>query len=129
MLSSNDRLYWPQTGQEFTFKFKGGGHTSVNSLTVWDGGRQVAEARPGEAGFQYRPEHDPILNRAGYLASKPLVFVARTSDGGSAAFTLFIHHSRQGGYDLSSGLWLFAAGVAVCGILAWVTRRRFSICA
>ena len=129
LLNSNDRLYWPQTGQEFTFKLVRGENASANSLVVWDGGRRVAEVQPGLAGCQYRPEHDPILNRAGDLASKPLVFVARNADGGSTAFTLFIHRSRRAGWDLSAGLWLFTASVLVSGILAWLARRRFSVCA
>jgi len=129
LLSSNDRLYWPQTGQEFTFKFVKGEDASAKNLTVWDGGRRVAEVQPGSAGFQYQPEHDPILNRAGDLAFKPLVFVARNDDDGSTAFTLFIHRSRRAGWDLSAGLWLFTASVLVSGILAWMARRRFNVCA
>jgi len=129
LVSSDGPLYWPQTGQEFTLKIERSGGTSAKNLAVWDNGRQVAEVKPGAAGFRYRPEHDPILDRAGDLASKPLVFVVHSGDGDSVAFTLFVHRSRRAGWNLSAGLWVFAAGALVSGMLAWLTRRKFGICA
>ena len=126
-ISSEAPLYWPQTGQNFTFKFKG--HTVARNLAVWDGSRRVAELEPGEAGFQYRPEHDPGLNRAGNRASKPLVFVAPGADGGSVSFTLFVHRSRRAGWDLPAGLSVFALGASVSAASVGLARRRFRLCA
>jgi hypothetical protein len=126
LVGSDGPLYWPQTGQTFTFQLKGG--EKENRLAVWDG-RRVAELDPGAAGFQYQPEHDPALDRAGDAASKPLVFVLPYGDGGSASFTLFVHRSRQAGRDLPAGLGLFAAAVTVGGALVWRARRRYSPCA
>jgi hypothetical protein len=125
LVGSDGPLYWPQIGQTFTFQLKG---NQAERLAVWDGGRRVAELAPGAAGFQYQPEPDPALDRAGDAASKPLVFVSPGGDGGSASFTLFVHRSRLAGRDLPAGLGIFAAAAAVSGALVWLARRRRRPC-
>jgi hypothetical protein len=128
LVGSDGPLYWPQIGQTFTFQLKGG-QSPAASLAVWDGGRRVAELAPGAAGFQYQPGPDPSLDRAGDAASKPLVFVSPSGDGGSASFTLFVHRSRLAGRDLPAGLGIFAAAAAVSAALVGLARRRRRPCA
>ena len=129
LVGSDGPLYWPQTGQVFNFQLKGGSEAEAAKLAVWDAGRLVAELAPGAAGFQYQPEPDPALNRAGDAARKPLVFVLPLGDGGLASFTLFVHRSRLAGRDLPAGLGIFAAAVLAGGALVWLARRRYRPCA
>jgi hypothetical protein len=129
LLGSDGPLYWPQTGQIFNFQLKGVLDAEATKLAVWDGGRRVAELAPGAAGFQYQPEPDPALDRAGDAASKPLVFVLPLGDGGLASFTLLVHRSRQTGRDLPAGLGIFAAAILVSGAVVGLARRRFRLCA
>ena len=129
LVGSDGPLYWPQTGQIFNFQLKSGLDAEAARLAVWDGGRLAAELAPGAAGFQYQPEPDPALDRAGDAAYKTLVFVLPLGDGGLASFTLFVHRSRQAGRDLPAGLRILAAAVLVSGALVGLARRRFRPCA
>jgi hypothetical protein len=128
-ISSDGEFYWPQTGHEFTFRLEGL-EMAGGGLEVWSAQGELLDfAGTSAQVFKYTPPHDPALDRAGYRAEKPLIFVARNPDGASSSFTLVVHRSRLAGRNLPAGLGLFAAAVTVGGALVWRARRRFSPCA
>jgi len=119
---SNGESYWPQTGHEFSVSFSGeeGGYMEVRNGR----GELMDEARHSGEGYTYTPAHDPALNRAGTTASKPLLFVVRINEGGSASYTQIVHRSRFAGMNKQAGLCVFAAAFALSGLTVILARRR-----
>lgn len=127
-MSSSGEFYWPQTGHEFTFALEGL-DAARNELEIWSGqGARLATLTASTGTFKYTPAHDPSLDRAGYAAGKPLIFMARDNNGGSAAFTLVVHRSRTAGLDKDAGLAVFAAALLLSGLTTWLTRRKARPC-
>ena len=111
-VSSNGEFYWSQTGHEFTLTLEG--LEAAGGLEVWNGqGELLALLQISAGAFKYTPAHDLALNRAGPLAVKPLIFVARNHDGESASLTLMVHRSRLAGLNLKAGLAVIAAAFMI----------------
>ena len=124
---SNGESYWPQTGHEFSVSFSGGegGYTEGGYMEVRNGrGELLDEVRHSGGGYVYTPAHDPALNRAGTTAVKPLLFVVRINEGGSASYTQMVHRSRFAGMNKRAGLSVFAAAFALSGLTVILARRR-----
>jgi len=127
-VSSNGEFYWPQTGHEFTLALEGL-ETAEGGLEVWSGQGELLDRAKAAAGvFNYTPAHDPALDRAGYKAEKPLVFVARSPEGGSASFTLVVRRSRLAGLNLEAGLAVFTAAFLFSGLGVGLKRLKERPC-
>jgi len=125
-VSSSGELYWPQTGHAFVFTLDG---LETGELEVWNGqGELLDQARDLAGVFKYTPAHDPALNRAGIRAGKPLIFVARNSDGDSASYTLVVHRSRWAGFNLRAGLAVFTTAFLLSGLGVGLTRLKVRPC-
>ena len=119
---SNGESYWPQTGHEFSVSFSGeeNGYMEIRNGR----GELLDEVHDSGEGYTYTPAHDPALNRAGTTASKPLLFVVRINEGGSASYTQIVHRSRFAGMNKQAGLSVFAAAFALSGLTVILTRRK-----
>jgi hypothetical protein len=124
--------YWPQTGHEFSLRLSVPNATEndvMGNMEIWSGqGEQMDAAPLSGDGYKYVPPHDPALNRAGTSAAKPLIFLVRLNDGGSASYTQIVHRSRYGLWDKNAGMALFAAAIVASGITAWLVRRKGRPC-
>jgi hypothetical protein len=126
-ISSNGEFYWPQTGHEFTLALAG--LAAPGGLEVHSGqGELLDRAEDADGAFKYTPAHDPALDRAGYKAEKPLIFVARNPEGDSASFTLVVRRSRLAGLRPKAGLAVFAAAFLLCGLTTGLARLRERPC-
>ncbi|MDR2366610.1 MAG: hypothetical protein LBF58_00640 [Deltaproteobacteria bacterium] len=113
-LTSDQPLYWPQTGQTFFIALKNLGSAPA-PLSVWEEGHggPVALLSPDADGrYGYVPPNDPRLDKLGTTASKRLVFVHPLPGGGTASLSLYVHRSRTEKRNRGAGLAVFAACVA-----------------
>jgi hypothetical protein len=127
-LSSDQPLYWPQTGQTFLIKFHYTG-LPPSPLTVWEEGSQSPSTvvAPNSDGlYTYVPPNDPQLNMLGPTASKRLVFVHPLADGGTASLCIFIHRSREEKRNLVAGLSVFGLSLAIMTGFLTLGRRRLN---
>jgi len=123
-ISSNREFYWPQTGHEFTFTLKGLDTTS-SGLEVWSSQGELLDRPELLAGvFKYTPTHDPTLDRAGYKAWKPLIFVARNHEDNTTSFTLMVHRSRLAGLNKGAGLAIFTTALVLCSLVVGLARLK-----
>ena len=124
---SNAEFYWPQTGHEFSVRFSG---EEVNGLLEIHSGQGglLDTVQASENGYTYTPPQDPALNRHGPTAAKPVVFVARTGEGGAASFTQMVHRSRFGAWNKKAGITVFTASVLLSALAVWLARKRFKAC-
>jgi hypothetical protein len=124
---SNGALYWPQTGEEFAFKFDG--NSSNGELEVRSGrGNLLDTVQVSGDEYKYIPPHDPELNMLGTTASKPLIFALRLDGGGTASFTQLVHRSRDGQWDKGAGLTIFAVSFLAVGAGVVLVRRKGRRC-
>jgi iron complex transport system substrate-binding protein len=124
---SNGSFYWPQTGDEFNFNIDGG--KTNGDLEVWsDRGERLETIQALGDDYKYTPPHDPALNRQQLTASKPLIFVTRLEDGGSASFTQLVHRSRDAFWNMRAGLAILAASCLVTGLAVVLIRRKARPC-
>ena len=124
---SNAEFYWPQTGHEFSVNFNG--EAADDWLEVrGENGELLDVINGSENSFTYTPAHDPALNRLGPTAAKPVIFVTRNGEGGSASFTQMVHRSRFGGMNKRAGVTVFAVSFLLSGLTAWLARRRAQPC-
>ena len=127
-LSSDGESYWPQTGQEFTFRPAWPGADDLREMEVRgeDGMLLASLLRDGDGGFRYRPPHDEALDRAGDSATKNFIFVGSGTEGfGTVSYSLAVHRSRKGRSDLPVGLTLLAFSMVVStGAALWFRRTR-----
>jgi hypothetical protein len=101
----------------------------MGNMEIWNGqGVLVDEIRPLGDGYKYIPPHDPTLNWAGTSAAKPLIFLLRLNEGGSASYTQVVHRSRYGLWDKNAGMILFGAAFFASGITACLLRRKGRPC-
>ena len=129
---SSGETYWPQTGHEFSLNFSGeiaGSHAGSFLEIRGDQGELVDEVQSTENVYRYTPAHDPALNRAGDAAAKPVIFVARTGEGGAASYTQMVHRSRYAGWNKNAGLGVFAAAFVLSGLAVGLVRRKIQPCA
>jgi iron complex transport system substrate-binding protein len=124
---SSGSVYWPQTGDEFTFTIDG---TKANGdLEVWSSLGERAEAvRALGDEYKYTPPHDPALNRQELTVSKPLIFVLRLEGGGSASFTQLVHRSRDAFWNIKAGLAILSASCLASGLAVGLIRRKARTC-
>jgi len=123
---SSGEFYWPQTGHEFSVSLS---KEARENMEVWSGGGKLLdEMRNSGTVYTYTPPHDPALNRAGTTASKPLIFVARINEGGSASFTQIVHRSRFAGLNKKAGLTVFTAAFLLSCLTAVLSRKKVRPC-
>jgi hypothetical protein len=99
-------MYWPQIGHTFTLIPKG--ETKIGDYKAFnkDGLANGEYVNTGN-GIGFIPGTDKELNDLGSQASKPLFFVAKTSDGGNLSYTIYIHRNRFQGENINLGLMVF----------------------
>jgi len=120
---SNGESYWPQTGHEFTFDFKG--EKTDSPLEVRGGrGELLDEIQSSEAVYKYTAPHDPDLNLAGRAAFKPLIFVFQINGGGTASYTQIVHRPRHGYRNMKAGLGVLTASFLLAGLAVAAWRKR-----
>jgi hypothetical protein len=118
-------MYWPQTGQSYTFSYREG--TVAGPVTAWrDGGKVPGEYAHGEDGVSFTPAHDPELAAQPSMATRPVFLVAATPEGGTLSYTFYVHRSRYAGADLPLGIALCSAAFLLTGLglMAGYAARR-----
>jgi hypothetical protein len=130
--AKGESSYWPQTGHEFSLSLSNPDATEndvIGNMEIWNAqGVQMDTVPPSGDGYKYIPPHDPALNRAGTSASKPLVFLVRLNEGGSASYTQIVHRSRYGLWDKDAGMALFGAAIFASGAAACLLSRKGRPC-
>ena len=134
-LRSGGESYWPQTGHEFTLRFSG--ETGGSPLVVFGGSVELAakaiQTAPPElldtvvysnGVYRYTVPHDPALNRAGVTAAKPLIFVARPVEGGTASCTQIVHRSRYAFWNKETGLAVLAGACMLSSVVVITARKK-----
>jgi len=123
---SSGESYWPQTGHEFSVSLN---KEVRKDMEVWNGeGELLDEMHNSGTVYKYTPPHDPALNWAGTSASKPLIFVARIDEGGTASFTQLVHRSRFAGMNKKAGLTVFTAAFLLSCLATVLARRKRPWC-
>ena len=129
-LTSDQPLYWPQTGQNFFIALKNF-DLPPTGLEVWEDGAvsPAAVLNPGPDGsYAYVPPNDPELDRLGTTATKRIVFVHPLAGGGTASLSLYVHRSRVEKRNLPVGLGVFGASLGASALIMAVGRRRLKPC-
>ncbi|MDR1039851.1 MAG: hypothetical protein LBR80_06705 [Deltaproteobacteria bacterium] len=108
-------VYWPQTGETYTLGAPGG--SLSGPVWAWrDGGPVPGEFGEAEDGVNFTPAADPELSGHSTAASKPVFFVTGTADGGTLAYTFYVHRPRYAAMDVPLGMGVAAAAFAVTGL-------------
>jgi hypothetical protein len=119
-------LYFPQTGQSFTFTVREG--TILGPVrALRDEGPVPGEFVPADNGISFTPANDPELSRLPSTATKPVYMLGGLPDGGTVSFTYYVHRNRYAAQDLPMGLGLsglafLATGLGILGVY-WAGRR------
>jgi hypothetical protein len=129
-LTSDQPLYWPQTGQTFFIALHNFDLPPA-PMEVWEDGfdAPVAVLAPEPGGrYAYVPPNDPGLDKLGATATKRLIFVHPTVGGGTASLSFYVHRSRAAKRNQAVGLWVFGASLAGSALIMAVGRERLKPC-
>ncbi len=120
--------YWMQTGETYTFIYKGM-HEAQNTVEVIDNLRSVQTIETDQdSAFSYTPPHDRELNWAAHDAVKEIFFLIKESSVNgeyTTAYTLLLHRSRFGNHRLLAGVLLFSVTGLTAIFISILRRRRF----
>jgi hypothetical protein len=120
--------YWPQTGEEYTFKVNSGKDPGKSIKIMAIDKKKISPLNPrGNGEFTYTPPHDRDLDTQSAGAYKGNIIQIKEKRGSrmyKRTYTLLLHRSRYAYLHLKSGLVLVSGTMAFFLSLVIFTRRK-----